>query len=69
MNWPSPATSHSIPFYAVLSADDVDLDLPDGAAFGQGEGDPVAVTNLLPGTQAKGWTPAFDVVPASSSPG
>ena len=27
-------------------------------------GDPAAVTNLLPGTQAKGWTPAFDVVPA-----
>ena len=55
---------HSIPFYAVLSADDVDLDLPDGAAFGQGEGDPEAVTALFPGTQAKGWTPAFDVVPA-----
>ena len=55
---------HSIPFYAVLNADDIDLEAADGSAFGQGEGDPAEVTNLLPGTQAKGWTPAFDVVPA-----
>ena len=55
---------HSIPFYAVLNADDIDLEAADGSAFGQGEGDPAKVTNLLPGTQAKGWTPAFDVVPA-----
>lgn len=55
---------HSIPFYAVLNADDIDLEAADGSAFGQGEGDPEAVTALFPGTQAKGWTPAFDVVPA-----
>ena len=55
---------HSIPFYAVLHADDVDLTLPDGSAFGQEEGDPAAVTAGLACGDAQGWTPAYDVVPA-----
>lgn len=55
---------HSIPFYAVLNADDVDLTLTDGSAFGQEEGDPAAVTAGLACGEAQGWTPAYDVVPA-----
>lgn len=59
---------HSIPFYAVLNADDVDLTLESGAAFGQAEGTPEAVTTVagtsLPCGTATGWTPAYDVVPA-----
>lgn len=54
---------HSIPFYAVLNADDVDLALESGAAFGQEEGDPAALTAGL-GESVQGWTPAYDVVPA-----
>lgn len=55
---------HSIPFYAVLTGDDVDLSAPDGSVFGQEEGDPASVTAGLACGQAQGWTPAFDVVPA-----
>lgn len=55
---------HSIPFYAVLSADDVDLTAADGSVFGQAEGDPASVTDGLACGQAQGWTPAYDVVPA-----
>lgn len=55
---------HSIPFYAVLNADDIDLDAADGSAFGQAEGDPHSVTAGLPCGDAEGWTPAYDVVPA-----
>lgn len=59
---------HSIPFYAVLNADDVDLTLESGGSFGQAEGSPEAVTsfggNMLPCGTATGWVPAYDVVPA-----
>ncbi len=55
---------HSIPFYAVLTGDDVDLSASDGSVFGQEEGDPLSVTENLACGQAQGWTPAFDVVPA-----
>ena len=55
---------HSIPFYAVLNADDIDLTAADGSAFGQAEGDPASVTAGLPCGAAEGWTPAYDVVPA-----
>ncbi len=59
---------HSIPFYAVLNADDVDLTLENGTSFGQAEGEPKAVTTCgstaLPCGTATGWTPAYDVVPA-----
>ncbi len=55
---------HSIPFYAVLNADDVDLEAESGAVFGQDEGDPATVTAGLACGDAKGWTPAYDVVPA-----
>lgn len=55
---------HSIPFYAVLSADDVELEAESGAVFGQAEGDPAAVTQGLACGSAQGWTPAYDVVPA-----
>ena len=55
---------HSIPFYAVLNADDIDLEIESGAVFEQKEGDPDTVTAGLACGQAKGWTPAYDVVPA-----
>lgn len=55
---------HSIPFYAVLNADDIDLEIESGAVFGQAEGSPDTVTAGLACGQAKGWTPAYDVVPA-----
>ena len=59
---------HSIPFYAVLNADNVDLTIDNGTAFGQAEGNPASVTSFagspLPCGKAEGWTPAFDVVPA-----
>ena len=55
---------HSIPFYAVLNADDVDLEAESGAVFGQDEGDSAAVTAGLACGDAKGWPPAYDVVPA-----
>ena len=54
---------HSIPFYAVLNADDIDLEAADGsAALTAEDGRAIAVVAII--TQAKGWTPAFDVVPA-----
>ncbi len=31
---------HSVPFYAVLHADDIDLTAENGSVFGQEEGDP-----------------------------
>lgn len=55
---------HSIPFYAVLNADDVDLDAESGAVFGLDEGTPASVTDGLDCGSAEGWTPAYDVVPA-----
>jgi methylthioribose-1-phosphate isomerase len=55
---------HSIPFYAVLDANDIDLDLDSGAAFGQEEGDPASVTASLDCGSAQGWTPAYDVIPS-----
>ena len=55
---------HSVPFYAVLHADDIDLTAENGSVFGQEEGDPAAVTEGLDCGQAQGWTPAYDVVPA-----
>ena len=38
---------HSVPFYAVLHADDIDLTAENGSVFGQEEGDPAAVTEGL----------------------
>ena len=55
---------HSVPFYAVLHADDIDLTAENGSVFGQEEGDPAAVTEGMDCGQAQGWTPAYDVVPA-----
>ncbi|MDY3014091.1 MAG: hypothetical protein SOR61_02660 [Evtepia sp.] len=55
---------HSIPFYAVLNANDIELTAENGTAFGQEEGDPNTVTAPLSCGQAKGWTPAYDVIPA-----
>lgn len=59
---------HSIPFYAVLYAADIDLNAADGAVFGQKEGDPKTVASfagkdLVPDS-ADCWTPAYDIVPA-----
>ena len=55
---------HSIPFYAVLNADDVDLDMESGVGHGMDEGDPKSVTDGLDCGEAQGWTPAYDVIPA-----
>ncbi len=55
---------HSIPFYAVLNADDVDLDMESGASHGMDEGAPSSVTDGLDCGEAQGWTPAYDVIPA-----
>lgn len=59
---------HSIPFYAVMHTEDVDLTLESGAAFGFEEGSPMSVLSVLGQDvecgDAEGWTPAFDVVPA-----
>lgn len=55
---------HSIPFYAVLNANDIDLGLAAGDAFGTDEADPALVTQGLACGSAKGWSPAYDVVPA-----
>lgn len=55
---------HSIPFYAVMNSDDIDLDLENGTVFGTDEGDPASVTGALACGEAQGWTPAYDVVPA-----
>lgn len=50
---------HSIPFYAVMNADDIDLELESGGAF-LSEAKPIEPSPA--GIQ--GWSPAFDVVPA-----
>lgn len=55
---------HSIPFYAVLNADDIDLTMESGTGHGMDEGDPQSVTAGLACGEAQGWTPAYDVVPA-----
>lgn len=55
---------HSIPFYAVMNADDIDLAVSDGNAFGRDEAEPSAVTDGLTCGTAEGWSPAYDVVPA-----
>ena len=55
---------HSIPFYAVMNADDIDLDLPSGDAFGK---DTLPQDQATPGLDcgsAERWCPAYDVVPA-----
>lgn len=59
---------HSIPFYGVLYADDIDLHAEDGTVFGMAVGAPAAVssfagTRLVPDS-ADCWTPAYDIVPA-----
>ena len=55
---------HSIPFYAVMNADDIDLDIPSGDAFGRDVlPEDLATPGLDCGT-AERWCPAFDVVPA-----
>ena len=50
---------HSIPFYAVMNADDVDLSLESGAAF-------LTDAKLIEPSPAgiQGWAPAYDVIPA-----
>lgn len=50
---------HSIPFYAVLNADDVDLSLDSGAAF-LAEAKPIQPSS----DGIQGWTPDYDVIPA-----
>ena len=55
---------HSIPFYGVLTAEDIDLEAESGAVFGQAEGDGSIVVDDLDCGTAEGWTPAYDVVPA-----
>ena len=55
---------HSIPFYAVLNADDVELDASDGTFFGTEEADPASVTAGLTCGTAQGWSPAYDVIPS-----
>ena len=59
---------HSIPFYVVLTAGDIALDIESGVQLGQDEGDPAEVLSVLgealPCGQAQGWAPAYDVVPA-----
>lgn len=59
---------HSIPFYVVLTAGDIALELESGVQLGQAEGDPAEVLSVLgealPCGQAQGWAPAYDVVPA-----
>ena len=55
---------HSIPFYAVMNADDIDLDLPSGDAFGKDELPQDQATPGLDCGSAERWCPAYDVVPA-----
>lgn len=55
---------HSIPFYAVMNADDIDLDIESGTALGMDEADPTTVTEGLACGDAQGWAPAYDVIPA-----
>lgn len=50
---------HSIPFYAVLNADDIDLSLDSGAAF---LADAKPIEPSPDGIQE--WTPDYDVIPA-----
>ena len=55
---------HSIPFYAVMNADDIDLELPSGDAFGRDE---LAGEDAAPGLScgsAERWCPPYDTVPA-----
>ena len=55
---------HSIPFYAVMNADDIDLDLPSGDSFGKDELPQDRATPGLDCGSAERWCPAYDVVPA-----
>ena len=55
---------HSIPFYAVMNADDIDLDISSGDAFGRDELDQEAAAPGLDCGSAERWCPAYDVVPA-----
>ena len=55
---------HSIPFYAVMSAEDIDLDLVSGDAFGRDEMAPAEAAQGLSCGSAEGWCPAYDVIPA-----
>ena len=55
---------HSIPFYAVMNADDIDLDIPSGDAFGKDELPQDQATPGLDCGSAERWCPAYDVVPA-----
>lgn len=59
---------HSVPFYAVLHADDIDLTAENGSVFGQEEGDPAAVTEGLDCGQAQGGPPPMTWSPPFSSP-
>ena len=55
---------HSIPFYAVMNAEDIDLDLASGELFGRDE---LPAAEAAPGLScgnAETWCPAYDVVPA-----
>ena len=54
---------HSIPFYAVMNAEDIDLDIPAGDVFGRDELEQAAVPGLDCGS-AERWCPAYDVIPA-----
>ena len=55
---------HSIPFYAVMNAEDIDLDLPSGDSFGRDEMDPAQAASGLDCGSAEGWCPAYDVIPS-----
>ncbi len=55
---------HSIPFYAVMSAEDIDLDLVSGDVFGRDEMAPAEAAQGLSCGSAEGWCPAYDVIPA-----
>ena len=55
---------HSIPFYAVMNADDINLDLTAGESFGRDEMDPADAGRGLDCGTAETWCPAYDVVPA-----
>ena len=55
---------HSIPFYAVMNADDIDLDIPSGDAFGKNELPQDLAAPGLDCGSAERWCPAYDVVPA-----
>ena len=59
---------HSIPFYAVLNADDVDLEAESGAVFGQEEGDPPPSPPAWPVATPRAGPPPMTWCPPSSSP-